>query len=125
MASVARAYSPAALRRKLARHARSAGREVIEKVLWLYFASRRPETPVWARATIYAALAYFILPTDLLPDLTPLVGYSDDLGALTAALLTIAQYVDANVKRQASLTLNRWFGPDQGSARSARTRKKE
>jgi uncharacterized membrane protein YkvA (DUF1232 family) len=103
-------YSDQRLREKLARYALAAGREVVEKALWLYYASRRPEVPRWAKLTIYVALAYFILPADAIPDLTPLVGYSDDLGALSAALLTVASYVDEDVKNKARRRLQKWFG---------------
>ena len=73
-------------------------------------AAQRPDVPRWAKLTIYAALAYFILPTDAIPDLLPAIGYADDLGALSAALLTVAAYVDEDVKQQARLRLQTWFG---------------
>ena len=104
-------YSDERLRDKLARYAIAAGREVVEKALWLYYASRRPDVPRWARLTIYAALAYFILPLDAIPDFAPLIGYNDDLGALSAALLTLARYVDDEVKAKARRRLQKWFGP--------------
>ncbi len=104
-------YSDERLRSKLARHALAAGREVVEKALWLYYASRRPDVPRWANLTIYAALAYFILPLDMIPDFTPLAGYSDDLGALTAALLTLSHYIDDEVKEKTRRRLQQWFGP--------------
>ena len=63
---------------KLAAVAKSVGREVIEKALWLYYAAQRPDVPLWAKTTIYSALAYFILPIDLIPDFLP-GGYVDDL----------------------------------------------
>jgi len=105
-------YSDERLRRKLARYALAAGREVVEKALWLYYAARRPDVPRWAKLTIYTALAYFILPTDAIPDITPLLGFSDDLGALSAALLVVTQYIDEGVKAQASRRLQKWFGTD-------------
>lgn len=104
-------YDEKSLRDKFAHHAIAAGREVIEKALWLYYASRRPDLPGWARITIYSALAYFVLPTDAIPDLTPLIGYSDDLGALSAALMAVAQYVDDDVKAKAKRRLASWFEP--------------
>ena len=104
-------YSDQRLRGKLARHAVAAGREVVEKVLWLYYASRRPDVPRWAKLTIYTALAYFILPLDAIPDIMPLAGYSDDLGALSAALLTVARFVDDVAKAKARRRLQQWFGP--------------
>lgn len=103
-------YSEERLRNKLARHALDAGREVVEKALWLYYAAQRPEVPRWAKLTIYAALAYFVLPTDAIPDLLPGIGYVDDLGALSGALLTVAAYVNEDVKQQARKRLEQWFG---------------
>lgn len=108
-ADQARRFSEESLRDKLARFGRAAGREVVEKVLWLWFASRRPDVPAWARTTIYGALAYFVLPLDAIPDLLPFAGYTDDLGVLAWALVTIARYVDDDVKRRTAEVLSRLF----------------
>jgi uncharacterized membrane protein YkvA (DUF1232 family) len=94
---------------KLRRYGAAAGRGVVEKVLWLWFASRRPDLPVWARTTVYGALAYFVLPTDAIPDLLPGLGYTDDIGVLSYALVTIATYVDADVRRRTAGVLARLF----------------
>lgn len=107
---VIRGYTAPRFWQKLGRVAVAAGREVVEKALWLYFAAQRPETPRWARATIYGALAYFILPADAVPDLIPAAGYVDDLGVLMVALGVIAVHVDAAVREQAAAVLVRWFG---------------
>ena len=103
-------YSDERLQHNLARYALAAGREVVEKALWLYYASRRSDVPRWARLTIYSALAYFILPTDAIPDLAPVAGYTDDLAVLGAALLTVASYVDDGVKEKARQRMRDWFG---------------
>lgn len=95
---------------KLARAARKAGREVVEKALWLYFAAQRPETPKWARLTVYAALGYLIMPLDAVPDMAPAAGFADDLGVLAVAVTTIAAYIDAGVKARTTQVLARWFG---------------
>lgn len=102
-------FSDASLRDKLARAGRRAGREVVEKALWLWFASRRPDLPGWARTRIYGALAYFVLPLDAVPDFLPGAGYADDLGVLAFALLTVASYVDADVRRRTAAVLSRLF----------------
>ena len=102
-------YSEPKFRDKLARAALVAGREVVEKALWLYFAAQRPETPKWAKATVYGALAYFIVPLDAIPDVAPLVGYTDDFGVLALAVVTIARYIDESVRDQTSRFLARWF----------------
>lgn len=103
-------YSEASFWEKLRNFANSAGKQVVERALQLYYASKRPDTPTWAKTVVYSALAYFILPADAIPDLVPIVGYADDLGALTAALATLAMYVNTEVKQQASDRLRDWFG---------------
>jgi uncharacterized membrane protein YkvA (DUF1232 family) len=94
---------------KVTTFAKAAGREVIEKALWLYFAAQRPETPLWAKTAIYGALAYFVMPLDAIPDIVPLAGYTDDLAALAAALASVAMYVDDDVKERAQAKLSAWF----------------
>lgn len=105
-------YTPERFREKLAAQARRAGREIVERALWLYYAAEREDTPRWARLTIYGALAYFILPVDAIPDLMPGAGYVDDLGVLGAAFLTVASHVDESVRRRARERMREWFGPD-------------
>lgn len=106
---MSRSFDESGFWSKIAGAVKSAGREVIEKALWLYYAAQRPETPAWAKSAIYSALAYFILPIDLIPDFLP-GGFVDDLGVLTAALGTVAVYIDEEVKYQAAVKLREWFG---------------
>lgn len=103
-------YSETGFWTKVKDYAAAAGRNVIEKALWLYFAAQKPETPAWAKGVAYSALAYFISPFDAIPDFTPFVGYSDDLGALAAAIAVLAIYIDEEVKALALEKLVQWFG---------------
>jgi len=103
-------FSDKAFWQKLAQFARTAGKELVEKALCLYYAARRPETPGWAKAVIISALAYFIAPIDAMPDLTPFVGFTDDLGVFAGALAMVSMYIDDDVKNQATATAERWFG---------------
>lgn len=95
---------------KVKNFALKAGKEVIEKALWLYYAAQQPNTPVWAKTVIYGALAYFVLPVDAVPDAIPVAGFTDDLGALAAALGTVSMYVTDQVKQMASEKMREWFG---------------
>lgn len=94
---------------KLARSARWAGRETVERALQLYYAAGSPNVPAWAKAVIFGSLAYFILPTDAVPDFIPGAGYADDLGTLMAAFGIVAFYITPEVKGKAKETLKRWF----------------
>ena len=90
--------------------ARSAGEAVLEPALKLYYSAQDADTPAWAKTTIYGALGYFISPIDAIPDLTPIVGYSDDLGVLVAATAAVVVYVKKEHGEKAKQTLVKWFG---------------
>ncbi|HOX57856.1 MAG TPA: YkvA family protein [Verrucomicrobiota bacterium] len=102
-------YSEQGFWRKVKKYAKKAGREVIEKALQLYYAGGRKETPAWAKAVVVGALGYFIWPLDVIPDAIPFAGYSDDLGVILGAILTINSYINANVKKQAAAKVKGWF----------------
>ena len=110
------AYSEQNFWQKLKKHARSAGREVVEKALLLYYAAQQEQVPAWARATIAASLGYFIVPLDAIADLTPAVGYADDLGVLALAIATVSCYINDDVRRKSAARLNQWFGPDRAAS---------
>lgn len=103
-------YSDSSFWDKIKGYAKAAGKEVIEKALFLYYAAQKEDTPVWAKTTVYGALAYFISPIDAIPDITPVIGYVDDLGVLAAAVTAISSYVDSDVKKLARDKLEDWFG---------------
>ena len=103
-------YSDQSFWEKILSFALSAGKEVIEKALWLYYAAQSPNTPAGAKAIIYTALGYFIFPLDAIPDIIPVVGYADDLGALAAAVAAVAIHIDENVKEKTKQKLKDWFG---------------
>ena len=89
---------------------KKAGIKVVYSALMLYYAYQRKETPVWAKTIIVGALGYFISPIDAIPDLTPIVGYADDLGVLVVAIGAVSAYIDSEVKQSAKDKLHNWFG---------------
>lgn len=102
-------YTEDGLWGKIKIFAKVAGTEVIEKVLQLYYALQSPETPIWAKSVIIGALGYFISPLDAIPDIIPVVGYTDDLGVLAAAVTTVATYITDDIKAKAKIKLAEWF----------------
>jgi uncharacterized membrane protein YkvA (DUF1232 family) len=106
------AYSEANFWEKLKRFAKAAGQEVVEKALLLYYAGQEEDAPAWAKATIVASLGYFIAPLDAIVDLTPAIGYADDLGVLALALAAVATYINDDVRNKAADKIERWFGND-------------
>lgn len=102
-------YSEESFRDKLSRYGKLAGFEVVEKALWLYYAAQSENTPAWARGIIFGALAYFINPVDAIPDLLPVIGFSDDLGALALAVATVALHITPEVREKARARIKEWF----------------
>jgi uncharacterized membrane protein YkvA (DUF1232 family) len=62
--------------------------------LSIWWCARDPATPAAAKGMMLAALAYFVLPTDAIPDILAGIGFTDD-AAVFAALLAV---VGKNIK---------------------------
>jgi uncharacterized membrane protein YkvA (DUF1232 family) len=77
------------------------GKEVAMLGLKGYYVATAATTPAWAKAVMWSALAYFVCPIDAIPDVVPVVGFTDDVGALTGALGTCAAYVTDEIKKKA------------------------
>lgn len=104
------AFSETGFWEKLKKYALLAGREVVEKALLLYYAAQEEKAPAWAKATIAAALGYFIVPLDAIADLTPAVGFADDLGVLALAVAAVATYINDDVRKKTADKMRQWFG---------------
>lgn len=102
-------YSDNSFWEKIKNYAKSAGETVLEPALKMYYAASDSDTPAWAKAVMIGALGYFISPVDAVPDIVPIVGYTDDLGVLAAAFAaTAANIKDVHVAK-AKETLAKWF----------------
>lgn len=66
-----------------------------------YFCALDPKTPFHVRATLLGALAYFVLPIDMVPDFIIGLGFSDDMTVLGATLLRLRQYITDDHRAQA------------------------
>ena len=96
--------------RKLARVAKRAGIKVVYMALVLYYVSRDPRVSSTDKMKIFGALGYFILPADLIPDAIAVLGFTDDLAALTWAMYTASAYVTPEIEQRAVDKLHDWFG---------------
>ncbi len=103
-------YSDQKFWKKITLFAKKAGVKVVYSALLLFYAYRRKETPSWAKHIIVGTLGYLIAPIDAIPDLTPIIGYTDDIGVLSFGLVTIAAYINKDVKDNARGRLHKWFG---------------
>ncbi len=102
---VARGFWPKL--RKVARHLPFA-RELVAS----YFCARDPETPAAAKAMLMAALAYFVLPFDAIPDVLAGVGYTDDAAVITAVLVLVGRHLRPRHRQAAQDFLDRMARDD-------------
>lgn len=77
------------------RTARRAARYVpfMEDVVAAYYCALDNKTPPRVRGTLMAALAYFVLPLDMIPDFIAGFGFTDDIAVLTAAITALKAHI--------------------------------
>lgn len=85
-------YSKDGFWKKVTRFAKKIGAEALEKLLILYYCYQDSETPKKEKSIIIAALGYFLMPIDAIPDILP-GGYVDDLGVLALAITKITSSI--------------------------------
>ena len=64
----------------------------------LISALENPATPNHLKALIIGAIGYIIFPLDLIPDITPLVGYTDDLASVAGIVAGVAAYTNFSLE---------------------------
>jgi uncharacterized membrane protein YkvA (DUF1232 family) len=62
-------------------------------LLAAYYCAFDRETPLHVKAALMAALAYFVVPTDAIPDFLPVLGYADDATVVVAAVRLVAEHI--------------------------------
>jgi uncharacterized membrane protein YkvA (DUF1232 family) len=98
--------------RKLRRHA---GRiPFADQLLAAYYCAIDPRTPLQARAILYGALAYFILPFDIIPDFIVGLGYTDDAAVLAAAIRSILPHIKDDHRTKAKAAMEKLAGSPPG-----------
>ncbi|MFD1198282.1 YkvA family protein [Brucella gallinifaecis] len=75
--------------------ARRAGRMVpfMDEIVAAYYCALDEKTPMRVRMTLMAALAYFVLPFDFVPDMLVGIGFTDDFAVLMAALTAVRAHI--------------------------------
>ncbi|RDV03961.1 YkvA family protein [Undibacter mobilis] len=64
-----------------------------EDLLAAYYCAFDRATPLQVKGTLIGALAYFVLPFDAVPDLLPVLGFTDDAAVLMTALKIVASHI--------------------------------
>ncbi|MGH6931801.1 MAG: YkvA family protein [Dongiaceae bacterium] len=79
----------------------------LEQALAAYYCAVDSRTPLQVKAVLFGALAYFVLPIDLLPDFIAVLGFTDDATVLYAAIRTVMPHIKDDHRARARTTLDR------------------
>ena len=85
-----------------------------------YYCALDPQTPLKAKGVLFAALAYFIVPTDMVPDVIAGLGFTDDATVLATALGVVGAQIK-EPHRRAARRLLRLPAPKQTTDMAERT----
>jgi uncharacterized membrane protein YkvA (DUF1232 family) len=78
-----------------------------EDLLAAYYCAFDKQTPRHVQATLLGALAYFILPFDFIPDMLPVLGFTDDAAVLATAIRLVAAHITPEHRDAARVALKR------------------
>ena len=79
----------------------------MDELLAAYYCTLDPRTPLQAKAILMGALAYFVLPVDVIPDFIAGFGFTDDATVLYAAIRSVSRYITDDHRAKARATLKR------------------
>ncbi len=80
--------------------------------LSVWWCARDPATPMAAKGMMMAALAYFVLPTDVIPDILPALGMTDDAAVIAAVIAIVGRNLKASHREAAKAFLARLSADD-------------
>jgi uncharacterized membrane protein YkvA (DUF1232 family) len=78
-----------------------------EDVVASYYCAFDPATPLKVKGILLAALAYFIMPFDVIPDFILGLGFTDDMAVLYAAMAAIRSNITQTHREKAKETLEK------------------
>ncbi len=73
-----------------------------------YYCALDRDTPAYVRAVLCGALAYFVLPMDMMPDVLAGLGFTDDASVLAAALAAVGRHLQPKHRARARASLERF-----------------
>jgi uncharacterized membrane protein YkvA (DUF1232 family) len=79
----------------------------IEDLLAAYYCAFDKQTPRHVQVALLGALAYFILPFDFIPDMMPVLGFTDDAAVLATAIRLVAGNITDDHREAARAALKR------------------
>ena len=83
-----------------------------EDLLTAYYCAFDRATPRHVQAALIGALAYFVLPFDIIPDMMPMLGFTDDAAVLATAIKLVSSHIHPNHRAAAKRTIARGMEQD-------------
>jgi uncharacterized membrane protein YkvA (DUF1232 family) len=84
-----------------------AGLPFAEDLLAAYYCAFDKQTPRHVQVALLGAIAYFILPFDFIPDMMPILGFTDDAAVLATAIRLVATHIRPEHRDAARAALKR------------------
>ncbi|MFK5855313.1 MAG: DUF1232 domain-containing protein [Bacteroidota bacterium] len=109
-------YDELALKGKFKIIGKKIGSKILFYVLIMVILISDSKIPIKVRIVFMGALGYLILPTDLVADILPIVGFTDDIAFLTFAINNAREYITPEVKDKAKAKLEQWIGAEAEEA---------
>lgn len=98
---------------KLKTYAFRAGRVATKPILTFFYVMHDAETTTLEKALIYGAIAYIVIPSDLLPRrVLGLLGILDDAAVIAYVFNKISKKITVEITNKVEETLNNWFGAE-------------
>ena len=76
-----------------------------QDLLAAYYCALDLETPRHVKVTLFGAIAYFVLPIDAIPDMLPVLGFTDDAAVLATAVKLATEHITPQHREQAKIKL--------------------
>jgi uncharacterized membrane protein YkvA (DUF1232 family) len=83
-----------------------------EDLLAAYYCAFDRQTPRHVQAALLGAIAYFILPFDFIPDMLPVLGFTDDAAVLATAIRLVSTHILPEHRDAARAALKRGIAPE-------------
>ena len=102
-------YSESKFWSKIKTIIKNAGKDLLYLALLLYYVLQSDDVSLRHKATIIGALGYLILPLDFIPDTIPVIGFTDDLTALTTAYEIVKSSITPEIEARAKAKADKLF----------------
>src|SRR6476660_1326510 len=77
-----------------------------EELLAAYYCAFDKQTPRHVQGALLGAIAYFVLPFDFVPDMLPVLGFTDDAAILSTAIRMVASHIRPEHREAARFVFN-------------------